>query len=91
MSEFTTQGNAPFPDCYHDNLHVKDFSAMSRDGLEYKTNEYGAFAQRDDLMPRARQAADRILEHLIFEMAYRDGVYDDVLNQKLEEEFSECA
>jgi hypothetical protein len=91
MSEFVGGGFAPFPDSYHDNLNVRNFSALNRAALEYKTDEYGAFMQRTDLMPRARAAGERILEHLIFELAYLDGVYDDVLNKKLEEEFSECA
>lgn len=76
MSEFTPGGFAPFPDCYHDNLRVKDFSDLSDAGLDTMVNEYGKFNQRKDLMIRARTAAGRILDHLLFELAYRDGIYD---------------
>lgn len=89
MSEFATQGFAPFPDCYHDNLRVGSFSDLSDGGLDYLTDEYGRFAQRTDIMPRARTAANRILDHLLFELAYRDGIYESA--PRMEDELSDCA
>lgn len=74
------------PDCYHDNLRVSSFSELSLEALDYMVDEYGDFMQRTDIMPRARAAGNRILDHLLFEYGYRDGIYDEYLPPKLEDE-----
>lgn len=75
MSDFTTEGFPPFPDCYHDNLRVAQFSALEDKALDWMVNEYGMFIQREDLMPRAKFAGNRVLDHLLFELGWRDGIY----------------
>ena len=65
-----------FPNTYEDNKQVGMFSDLSPEALEYKLNEYGRFLQRADLMSRVRRIGNRILDHLLFEAACRDGIYD---------------
>lgn len=86
MSDFTSEGFTPFPDCYHDNLRVATFSGLTDKGLDHYVSEYGQFLQRTDIMVRARVAGERVLDHLLFELGYRDGIYDDYINPKVEDE-----
>ena len=82
-SVFASDGRAPFPPTYEDNKHIGDFS---NDGL-WPTQKlmgrlalYQDFLKRDDIMPRARDTARRIREHLMFELLWREG-YFDYLNE----------
>lgn len=75
LSAFTGNGFTSFPNTYEDNKRVGEFSTLTDEALANKTNMYGEFMQREDLMPRARKTGERILNHLIQELAYRDGVY----------------
>lgn len=79
MSEFSGNGFKPFPNTMADLKQVSNVEAWSREHLEHKTNEYGAFLTREDIIPRAIAAGNLILDRLLFEMAYRDGVYDEFL------------
>jgi len=76
MSDFTGEGFASFPNTYEDNKRVGSFSEWPQDILEARVNEYGAFLQRTDPMPRAQATANRVMEHLLFELAFRDGIYN---------------
>jgi hypothetical protein len=64
------------PNIYADNQEVRNFSAWGRGRLEQRVSEYGLFLQSPDLMPRARQGANRVMDHALFELAWQDGVYD---------------
>ena len=76
MSDFIGEGVfAPFPNLYSDMQEVHSVAEWPQEHLDYKTNEYGAFLQRKDPMPRAVKAANLILDYLLFELAYRDNVY----------------
>lgn len=75
-SGFTSSGYESFPSLHVDNKLVAEFSSWPIENLEHRVNEYTAFLQRPDLMPRAREQAERVREHILFELAYRDGVYD---------------
>lgn len=75
MSEFSGGGFPSFPNLHGDRQEVSGAAEWSIEKLEYKINEYGAFLQRKDPMPRAVEAANRILDLLLFEAAYRDDVY----------------
>lgn len=75
MSDFTGDGFVPFPNLHSDIHEVVAVAEWTNEHLEYKTDQYGQFMQREDIMPRARKTGDWILERLIFELAYRDGVY----------------
>lgn len=87
MSEgFTTEGYTPFPNVYEDNKRVGAFSELPDDVLERKIEEYWQFQNRDDIMPRARHAAGRILEHLGFEIDYRHGCYEPGAFNRLQDE-----
>jgi hypothetical protein len=83
MSDFAGEGFVPFPNTYSDNLHIGDIPTMNRQVLDNKMMEYGAFVQRTDIMNRARSVGDRILNHLIFEAAWRDGVYEEQQNAEI--------
>lgn len=78
---FTGNGFESFPALYHDGQRIHSVTEWPQDMLEGRINEYGAFLQRDRLMPRAQKAANHILDHLIFELAARDGVYDKPFNE----------
>jgi len=84
MSGFTSEGFESFPNTYMDNKHISGISTMPDSVLERKTYEYGAFLQRTDIMDRARAIGDRILNHLLFELAYRDGIYNEFLEDSYE-------
>lgn len=76
MSDFNGEGFASFPNTYEDNKQVGMFSNLTPEALEYKLNEYGQFLQRPDLMARAKRIGNRVLDHLLFEAAWRDGIYN---------------
>jgi hypothetical protein len=72
MSEgFTTEGFQPFPNTYADLQHLGEITEWDEARLRNKLEEYWGFIGRDDIMPRAREAAQRILEHLGFEVDMR--------------------
>lgn len=73
MSGFTGEGFVPFPNTIADLEQIHSVTEWPTERLDYKTNEYGAFLQRDDLMPRAVAAASKILDYLLFELESRDG------------------
>lgn len=78
MSEtdsFIPGGFESFPSLHTDNQRVGEFSEWSTEVLEERVHQYGHFLSKDQ-MPRATATANRIMEHLLFELAYRDGVYD---------------
>ncbi len=79
MSEFTSKGGDVFPNTYSDAQEIIRVADWTDEHLDFKLNEYGAFMQREDLMARARKTGDFILERLIFEQAFRDGVFSDIL------------
>lgn len=90
MSEFTSQGGEVFPNTYSDLQTISEVAEWPIERLNHKANEYGKFLLREDLMPRALKAANFIMDRLLFEMAYRDGVYDPIIN-KVEDEICEAA
>lgn len=74
---FVPSGFETFPNLYADDKLVGEFSLLDRKIIELKLSEYTVFLQRTDIMERARGTAERVRDHLIFELAYRDGVYDE--------------
>jgi hypothetical protein len=78
MSEFSTEGFESFPSLYADNKRTAELSEWTIQMLEERASQYVAFLQRDDLMPRAKAQADRMLDHMLFELQYRDGLYNEV-------------
>jgi len=77
MSEFSTEGFESFPSLYADNKRIAELSEWTIPMLEERASQYAAFLQRDDLMPRAKAQADRMLDHVLFELTYRDGFYNE--------------
>jgi len=76
---FASQGQASFPPIYEDSKVLGDFSDEQRwptRKLEGRLNRYLEFLNHDDPMPRAREGARRIVEHIMFELLYREGVYN---------------
>jgi hypothetical protein len=61
-----------FPNVYEDNKHVGACTELSSLQLVNKIVEYEGFMQREDIMPRARQSGQRILNHLGFERSQRE-------------------
>ena len=86
MSEFPS-----FPNLNADMEQVHAVAEWTIEGLDYKTNEYGAFLQRKDPMPRAVAAANKILDLLLFEQGYRDGIYKIYTVGKVEDEVCDGA
>lgn len=81
MSEFASQGHESFPSLQSDNDRVGEFSEWSNENLEARVWQYGHFLSTEQ-MPRATKTANRILDHLLFELAYRDGVYDEYITKE---------
>lgn len=82
LSGFTGNGFESMPALYHDGKRIIELANEDRwpqPMLDERLMEYGQYTQKPDLMPRARLAANRILNHLLFEAACRDGVYDNDL------------
>lgn len=52
----------------------------STERIEELVMQYGHYLANNP-MPRGKATAERILDHLLFELAYRDGVYDEILNE----------
>lgn len=65
----------PFPNTLADQEKLHSIAEWPEKQLEDKVVEYWQFKERTDLMPRAIKAANRILEHLGFEVDYRAGIY----------------
>lgn len=77
MSEFSSEGHDSFPNFYADRESAKEVATWEADRLNYKIGQYTEFIVNGDPMPRALKAANTIIDLLMFELAYRDGVYDE--------------
>lgn len=75
---FTSEGLQPFPNTHSNSQRLGECSEWPDVIIETKITEYWQFLSRDDIMPRAKEAAHRILTHLGFEIDYRAGIYDQV-------------
>jgi hypothetical protein len=71
MSEFSTEGQQSFPSIYQDYEQVAQFSEWPTDALIDRLAEYTEFLKSEDLMPRARQQAELITRHALFELSWR--------------------
>ena len=83
MSEFTGEGFKPFPNTHSDLQEASKVVEWDDARLERKVHEYGHFLTRDDIMERARKTGALILDRLMFELACRDGIYDDYREDEL--------
>lgn len=69
-SAFTSDGRAEFPPIYEDSKKLHELSTWRSSVLQGRLVRYLAFLD-DDPMPRARAGAQRIVEHIDFELQYR--------------------
>ena len=76
LSGFTGSGFDSMPNFYEDNKNIGSISTLGDAALQHMYETYTAWAARKDIMPRAKQAAERILNHLEFEFRYQAGVYE---------------
>jgi hypothetical protein len=60
-----------------DSLQVSEYAEWEREILERKLVEYETFLQRKDVAPRGRETAERVVAHLVFELMYREGAFDE--------------
>lgn len=79
---FTTGGRkgGAFPNVYGDSQQVGDYASWPQEILEDRMNTYTTYTQREDISPRSRGEAERILAHLCFELCYREGIYGETEN-----------
>lgn len=79
QSVFTGGGFEYRPSLYADNKLVSELSdaRFTDDVLMSKAEEYREFLQHPDLMPRARAEAERVQQHLLFEVMYRYGLFEE--------------
>ena len=82
MSEFTGSGFETFPHLYADTKKIEVFAEMDKEILERLANEYTEFLSRERLMPRAEATANRVLDHVMFELDFREGIYDEYLEKE---------
>ena len=69
-SAFSTDGRAEFPPIYEDSKKLGELSTWRSSVLQGRLGRYIAFLD-DNPMPRARNGAQRIVEHIDFELQYR--------------------
>lgn len=76
---FTSAGRheGRFPSVYSDSQIVGEFSQWEQHILEERYNDYTDYLDRTDISPRSREVAERILGHLSFELAWREGIYGE--------------
>lgn len=86
MSDFTSEGFKPFPNTESDLYRLHSVTEWPDELLQDKVYEYWQFLDRDDLMPRAIKAANKILEHLGFEVDMRLSDNEMSVMTKLEDE-----
>jgi hypothetical protein len=82
---FMGDGFEPMPALYHDTKRLHHVAEWPQEMLDERLTEYGQFLQKENLMPRAEATANRTMNHLLFEAAFRDGIYDNDL-RKVEDE-----
>lgn len=77
-SAFVSRGKDTFPPLYFDNEDVRNFS----DDVKWPTPvligrmaTYLDFIAKPDTMPRARKTGQRVIDHIIFELSYKEGIY----------------
>ena len=71
-----------FPNTHTDNKDVGLFSLLSREALEEKIVVYTEFVTDKDTMKRAELAGRRVLLHAMFELDYRKGFYDEIIEDE---------
>ena len=69
-SAFTSNGKAEFPPIYEDSKKLSELSTWRTSVLQGRLVRYLAFLD-DNPMPRAKDGAQRIVEHIDFELQYR--------------------
>jgi hypothetical protein len=79
VSEFSGDGYQPFPNLHSDNQVIGQCSEWEDDRIENMVTDYWQFLERSDIQPRAIKLANRVLEHLGFEMDFRYGAYDSMI------------
>lgn len=79
MSDGFTSGGregGKFPNVYGDSLQTGDYASWPQTALEERVYTYIEYVGREDISPRSRGEAERILGHLTFELCYREGWYE---------------
>jgi hypothetical protein len=96
VGEFTTEGKEPYPDLHLDRQKLVQIGDETAQGYVYTTEYieervgfYTRYLANLSILKHHREQADRNLDGYIFELAFRDGIYD--ATNKREDEISECA
>lgn len=69
-SAFASDGRAEFPPIYEDSKKLSELSTWRTSVLQGRMARYLLFLDNEP-MPRAKASAQRIVEHLDFEIQYR--------------------
>ena len=85
MSDFTSEGHDPYPNFHLDREKLLGATDLPIEYLEAQVGFYTRYLGRTGIMESHRRRANANLDRYIFELACRDGVYDEVTN-KLEDE-----
>lgn len=73
---FTSQGYEALPSLTNDNEYtIGRLAELPQERLEELTDMYSSFLS-GDIMPHHRDKAERFLQHLSFELAYRNGDFN---------------
>lgn len=76
MSDFTGESVfESFPSLYEHNKAIGAVSELSDEVLDARRVEYQLFLSQPNLMPRAKETAQRVLCRLAFESMYRQGFF----------------
>jgi hypothetical protein len=65
----------PFPPLFIDVNRIHDIAEWDQELLEEKASLYGRFIC-SGLMPRAKKQTEYILDNILFELAWREGLYE---------------
>lgn len=90
-SGFVSEGYADsMPPLYHDSERIHEVAAWSTEMLEARVREYTDFLTRDapKPMPRAQETAERLLDHMMFELVQRED-FDTTISLKDRDELCE--
>lgn len=80
MSEFTSQGaEREYPQLHIDRQRMHEVAEFSDERLLENIQKYVEFIKDEDTFEPHREKAEDILNHLIFERAYRAGLFDEYI------------
>ena len=81
MSEMTSKGFEQMPSLYRDNEHtIARMADMTSERLHELKDQYTAFISSEP-MKHHQEQAERFLQHVVFELRYRAGEFENSIDR----------